>query len=295
MNNIIALYSGIFIIVVFLMGIRIIRPTERGLIERLGKYIKTVEAGFSWIIPIVERMTKVNITEQMVDVLPQMVITRDKLNAEVDAVVYYQIKDVKKSEYNVSNHREQLTSLARTTLRAVIGKMTLTDANENRDEINLQVEEILDKETDSYGVEVLRVEIQKIEPPMDVQESMNKVVKAEQEKIAAKDIATALETQADGERRAAIQKAEGVKQANILEAQGESEAIKMVAEANAKKIELINKSIREHFRESAVDYKKLETVEIALKSGTKYVIDSKSNITNVISDVAGVIPVGNKS
>ena len=112
-------------------------------------------------------MIKVNITELMVDVEPQTVITRDKLNAIVDAVVYYKIMDVKKSVYNVDDHRAQLTSLARTTLRAVIGKMTLTEANENRDDINMKVEKVLDKETDSYGVEVLRVEIQKIEPPED--------------------------------------------------------------------------------------------------------------------------------
>jgi regulator of protease activity HflC (stomatin/prohibitin superfamily) len=156
-------------------------------------------------------MRKVNITERMVDIQPQTVITKDKLNAIVDAIVYYQIKDVKKSEYNVDNHRKQLSSLARTTLRAVMGKMTLTEANENRDDINQRIEKVLDKETDSYGVEVLRVEIQKIEPPHDVQVSMNQVVKAEQEKIAAINFANATETRADGERRAEIKKAEGVR------------------------------------------------------------------------------------
>ena len=284
-------YVGFGVFVIILKGFRVLRPIERGLVERFGKYTRTCEQGLVWIIPFVDKMTKVNITEQMVDVQPQMVITKDKLNAEVDAVVYYQIKDAMKSEYNVNNHRRQLTSLARTTLRAVIGKMTLTDANENRDEINSKVEEILDKETDSYGVEVLRVEIQKIEPPLDVQEAMNKVVKAEQEKIAAMDIATATETKADGDRRAAIKKAEGFKQAQILEAEGEALAIKQVAEARAKEIELVNQSIRDNFKDSAVDYKKLETAERSFQQGTKYVIDSKSNITNVISDVAGVIPV----
>ena len=161
-------------------------------------------------------MYRVNITEQMVDIPPQMVITKDKLNAQVDAVVYYQIKDVKASIYNVDDHRRQLTSLARTTLRAVVGNMTLTNANEKRSDINEKVESVLDKETSSYGVEVLRVEIQKIEPPEDVQDSMNKVVKAEQEKIAAMDMATAAETRADGEKRAEIKRAEGVKRGLIL-------------------------------------------------------------------------------
>jgi regulator of protease activity HflC (stomatin/prohibitin superfamily) len=238
-------------------------------------------------------MIKVNITERMVDVMPQMVITKDKLNAVVDAVVYYQIKDVKKSIYNVDDHKRQLTSLARTTLRSVIGKMTLTEANENRDKINENVEKVLDKETDSYGIRVLRVEIQKIEPPKDVQEAMNSVVKAEQEKIAANDLATASETKADGGRRADIKKAEGVKQSLILQAEGRADALVKVAIARAEQIKLVNDALNKHFKNDAQIYKKLETVQESLKSGTKFVIDSKSNIMNVISDVAGVpiIPV----
>src|SRR4030066_1023683 len=192
--------------IIFFAGFRTVRPVERGVIERFGKYTRTKDAGLTWIIPMVEKMYRVNITEQMIDIPPQMVITQDKLNASVDAVVYYRIKDVKASIYNVDDHRSQLMSLARTTLRAVIGNMTLTDANENRSSINEKVELVLDKETDSYGVEVGRVEIQKIEPPSDVQASINNVVKAEQEKIAAKDYTTATDTQADGEKRADIKK-----------------------------------------------------------------------------------------
>ena len=282
----------LFIVFVF-AGIKIVRPVEKGLIERLGKYTKTAEQGFNWIIPVIDQMVKINITERMVDVEPQTVITRDKLNAIVDAVVYYQIKDPKKAAYNVDNHRTQLTSLARTTLRSVIGKMSLTEANENRDEINAKVETVLDKETNSYGVEVLRVEIQKIEPPEDVQIAMNKVVKAEQEKIAAKDTATALETQADGDRRAKIKRAEGIKQAKILEAEGESESIIKVADAKAQEIKVVNESIMKHFKKEAQDYKKLETTADALRNGTKYVVDSKSNITTVISEAAGVTPIKN--
>src|SRR4030066_309567 len=121
--------------IIFFAGFRTVRPVERGVIERFGKYTRTKDAGLTWIIPMVEKMYRVNITEQMIDIPPQMVITQDKLNASVDAVVYYRIKDVKASIYNVDDHRSQLTSLARTTLRAVIGNMTLTDANEKRAEI----------------------------------------------------------------------------------------------------------------------------------------------------------------
>ncbi len=269
-------------------GIRIIRPVEKGLVERFGKYTKTAEQGFHWIIPVIDTMRKVNVTEQMVDVPPQTIQTSDKLNMTVDAVVYYKVKDVKAAEYNVDGHQVQLTSLARTTLRAVMGKLSLTQCIQNRNDINTQVEKVLDKETDTYGVEVLRVEVQRIEPPKDVQDSMNNVVKAEQAKIAALDFATAVETKADGERRAVIKEADGTKQSLILEATGRAEGIKKVAEATAEKIKLVNESIQKHFKGSAKEYKALETTEKALEKGTKYVIDSKSNIMNVMSDVSGI-------
>jgi len=271
-------------------GFRTVRPTQKGIIERFGKYMRTKDAGLTWILPHIEKMYRVNITEQMVDIPPQMVITQDKLNASVDAVVYYRIKDVKASIYNVDDHRAQLTSLARTTLRAVIGNMTLTDANENRASINEKVETVLDKETASYGVEVLRCEIQKIEPPSDVQAAMNNVVKAEQEKIAARDYATATETKADGEKRAEIKRAEGVKQGLILSAEGKAEGIKIVANAEADRIKIVNEAADRYFIGNAQSLKKLETVETALKENVKFIIDS-DRVATIITDAAGVTPV----
>jgi regulator of protease activity HflC (stomatin/prohibitin superfamily) len=251
----------IVVLVVFIgAGIRIVRPTHKLLVETLGKYSKTGEQGLNWIIPIIQTSRYVNITEQMVDVPEQTVQTSDKLNTLVDAMVYYQVQDAKASEYNVDNHKKQLTSLARTTLRAVMGNMTLTECIQSRDRINSEVEKVLDKETDSYGVTVLRVEVQRIEPPQDVQEAMNAVVKAEQKKIAARDIATALETEADGVRRADIKKAEGRKQASILEAEGKSKAF-----------DLINKS----FRGNAQTLKNLEVTENSLKHNSKIILSEK--------------------
>ncbi len=278
-----------FLIILF-AGFKTVRPIERGLIERFGRYTRTKEAGLTWIIPTFDKMYRVNITEQMVDVPPQMVITKDKLNAQVDAVVYYQIKNAKASIYNVDDHRRQLTSLARTTLRAVIGNMTLTDANEKRGAINEKVEKVLDKETASYGVEVLRVEIQKIEPPEDVQDSMNKVVKAEQEKIAALDMATAIETRADGEKRAEIKKAEGIKRGLVLSAEGEAEAIKAVANANADKIKVVNQAAQLYFVGNAQTLKKIEATEEALKGNAKFLVDA-SKVQTIVTDAAGVTPV----
>ena len=278
------------VLIILFSGFKTVRPTEKGVIERFGKYLRTKEAGLTWIIPSFDKMYKVNITEQMVDIPPQMVITKDKLNAEVDAVVYYQIKDVKASIYNVDDHRKQLASLARTTLRAVIGNMTLTDANEKRSDINDRMETVLDKETNSYGIEVLRVEIQKIEPPADVQESMNKVVKAEQEKIAAMDMATATETRADGERRAEIKKAEGVKRGLILSAEGKAEGIRVVANAEAGKIKVVNEAAQKYFVGNAQILRKLEATEAALKDNSKFLVDT-NKVQTIVSDAAGVTPV----
>ena len=293
LNTIAYILIAVGVLIILFAGFKTVRPIERGVIERFGKYQRTKEAGLTWIIPMMDRMYKVNITEQMVDVMPQMVITKDKLNAEVDAVVYYLIRDVKASIYNVDNHRAQLTSLARTTLRAVIGNMTLTDANEKRSDINSQVETVLDKETNSYGVEVLRVEIQKIEPPEDVQDSMNKVVKAEQEKIAARDMATATETRADGEKRAEIKKAEGVKRGLVLSAEGEAEAIEAVANANAARIKVVNEAAQKYFVGNAQILKKIEAVEVSLKDNAKIIVDT-NKIQTIVTEAANVTPIPGK-
>jgi regulator of protease activity HflC (stomatin/prohibitin superfamily) len=302
----ILLFVGIVLAVVILLalmtGIKTVRQKERGLIERFGKFQRYAEPGINFLIPIVEEMTLVNITERMVNADPQTIITKDKLNAQVDAQVYFKVKNneesVKASQYNVNDYKLQIVNLARTTLRNIIGTMTLNTANSDRDLINSQLMDTLKKETVNWGLEVVRTELKEIDPPKEVQETMNKVVIAENEKQAAIDFATSVETKADGAKRGAIKEAEGVKQANILEAEGQAQAIETIAKANAKQIELINQSIQKNFVGAAIDYKRLETAATALKNNTKYVIDSESNITNVISEVAGVTPIarsgGNK-
>jgi len=286
---------GFFLLWMILTGIRIIRPIENGLHERLGKYKGTKTQGFHWIIPIIDKLVRVNITENMVDVEPQKIITKDDLNATVDAVVYFRVVAPEKAIYNAQHYRRQITSLARTTLRDIIGKMTLTEANSKRDALNAILEQELDKQTDAWGIDVIRVELQRIEPPDDVQTAMNNVVIAERDKKAAIDFATAVETKADGERRAEIKKAEGTKQGLILEAEGQAEAITKVAAAEAEKIEKVNTAIREFFKDEAQIYKKLETVENSLRDGTKYVIDPNTEITNVIAErMAGIVPIESK-
>jgi len=275
------------VVVLFLLaaGIRIVRPTNRGLVERLGKYNRYADPGFHLIIPLVERMFRVDIREMLVEAQPQMIITNDNLNARVDAQVYLKVKadedNVKASQYNVANYEFQIVNLARTTLRNIIGTLTLKSANSERGKINEELRSTLLQETASWGIEILRTELKEIDPPEDVQETMNKVVKAENEKVAAIDFATATETQADGQRRAEIKKAEGVKQARILQAEGEALAIK-----------LVNEAADRYFIGNAQVLRKLEAVERSLRQNAKVVVPADAELINVIGELAGVVPVG---
>ena len=279
-------YYYLIIPVVFILisGIRIVRPTQRGLIERLGKYYHFANPGFHWIIPVIDKIFIVNVTEQMVDADPQEIITNDNLNASVDAQVYFRVKSdedsVKGSIYNVNNYRWQIVNLARTTLRNIIGTLTLKSANSERGKINAELYKTLHTETQSWGIEIVRTELKEIDPPKDVQETMNKVVKAENEKIAAIDSATAAETVADGIKRAKIKEAEGYKQSKILHAEGEAEAIRLVNEAADK-----------YFVGNAQLLRKLEALETSLGNNAKIVIPTGSELINVIGDMAGVVPL----
>jgi regulator of protease activity HflC (stomatin/prohibitin superfamily) len=268
----------------FLVGIRIVRPTHRGLIETLGKYTGFANPGFHWVLVMFQRLFLVDIREQLVNAEPQVIITNDNLNATVDAQVYLKVKSdeesVKSSMYNVTNYRLQVVNLARTTLRNIIGTLTLKSANSERGRINTDLDQTLKVETKNWGIEILRTELKEIDPPKDVQETMNKVVKAENEKIAAVDYATAAETNADGVKRAEIKKAEGVRQAKILEAEGEAQAIKLVNEAAEK-----------YFVGNAQLLRKLQATETALRSNAKIVLPSDSDLVNVIGEMSGVLPL----
>lgn len=278
----------VFLAVIFVLflfsGIRIVRPTNRGLIERLGKYHRFANPGFHWIIPIIEKMYKVNVTETMIDAEPQEIITNDNLNARVDAQVYFKVRSdedsVKNSIYNINNYVYQIVNLARTTLRNIIGTMTLKSANSERGKINEGLYRTLMEETKSWGIEIVRTELKEIDPPRDVQETMNKVVKAENEKIAAVDFATARETLADGEKRAKIKEAEGIKQSKILQAEGEATAIKLVNEAAEK-----------YFVGNAQLLRRLEAMEKALTNNTKIIVPADADLVNVVSEMSGVLPI----
>jgi regulator of protease activity HflC (stomatin/prohibitin superfamily) len=229
-------------------------------------------------------MIRVNITEQMVDAEPQEIITNDNLNARVDAQVYFKVKDdeasVKNCQYSVNNYTWQIVNLARTTLRNIIGTMSLKSANSERGRINDELHTVLAKETSKWGLEIVRTELKEIDPPKDVQETMNKVVKAENEKIAAVDFATAQETQADGLKRSKIKEAEGVRQAKILAAEGEAQAIA-----------LVNQAAEKFFVGNAQVLRKLEALETSLQHNAKIIVPSDKELINVIGEMAGVTPL----
>lgn len=282
--NIIIAIVVIYFVIIFFAGIRIVRPTSRGLVETLGKYSKFANPGFTWIYPGIQKMYMVNITEQMFNADPQVIITNDNLNATVDAQVYFRVRgdeeSVKNSMYNVNNYKVQIVNLARTTLRNIIGTMTLKSANSERGRINMDLQETLREETKLWGIDIVRTELKEIDPPKDVQETMNKVVKAENEKVAAVDFATAAETQADGMKRAEIKKAEGIKQARILQAEGEAQAIR-----------LVNEAAEQYFKGNAQLLRQLQAVETALKDNAKIVVPTDSELVNVIGEMAGILPL----
>jgi len=226
---------GLFLFIYVASGVRIVRPYQRGLVEQLGKYKETVDPGLRVIIPFVQNVRMVDMREQVVDVPPQEVITKDNVVVSVDAVVYYEPTDPQRLAYNVANFILAVTKLAQTNLRNLVGDMQLDEALTSRDSINLNLRQILDDATDKWGVRVVRVELQRIDPPPDVMHSMHEQMKAERTRRAlvtqAEGDRTAAITRAEGERQSAILAAEGNKQQQILQAQGQAEATRAIADA----------------------------------------------------------------
>jgi len=211
---------AIFVFIVALASIRIVQPYQKGVIERLGRYQRTAQPGLTLIVPFIDSIKKEDMREQVVDVAPQEVITKDNVVVTVDAIVYFEATDPVKLVYNVADFYNAATKLAQTNLRNVVGEMELDSALTSRDHINTKLREVLDDATDKWGVRVVRVEIKRIDPPADVTQSMHQQMKAEREK------------------RAAILDADGERQAQILRAEGEAEAVKRVADAERYKLEV---------------------------------------------------------
>jgi len=214
----------IFAFILVTAAIRIIRPFERGLVERMGRFQRVLEPGLNLIIPLFDTVNKIDMREVVLDVPPQLVITKDNVGVEVDAVIYAQVTDPVRARYEISNYILAATKLAQTNLRNVIGELDLDASLSSRDSINSQLRDVLDSATDKWGVKVNRVELQRIDPPVDITEAMSRQMKAEREKRA-----TILE--AEGFRQAQITRAEGSQQAQILEADGYAGAVRKKADA----------------------------------------------------------------
>ncbi len=215
---------ALMLFLIALRSVRIVRPYQRGVVERLGRFKQAVDPGLRIIFPFIDRILFVDMREQVTDVPPQEVITSDNVVVSVDAVIYYEATDPQRLVYNIANFQLAITKLAQTNLRNVIGDMELDDALTSRETINTKLREILDDATDKWGTRVVRVEIQRIDPPPDVVASMHHQMKAERDRRA-------VVTEALGVREAAVTRAEGEKQAAILEAEGRGQAIERIATA----------------------------------------------------------------
>ena len=249
-----------FILVIAWKTIKVVQQSEVYIVERLGKYHGTLGAGPQFIVPFLDRIrAKVDLREQIMDVPPQSVITKDNVTIRIDTVVFYQITDARKAIYEIQNLRVAVQNLTTTTMRDVVGKMDLDSTFSSREQINIQLRQILDEGTDKWGCKVNRVEIKDIDPPKDIRDAMEKqmnaernkrasILEAEGQKQSAITIAEGQKEssipQADAAKEANIRRAEGVKQARILEAAGEAEAIRSIAEAKAKEIEVVYGAIK---------------------------------------------------
>jgi len=282
------IYVPIVILAVGLVGagVRIVRPTTRGVIERLGKFKRVQGPGWTWIVPGVDRLYGVNITEQMTDAEKQEIITKDKLNATVAALIRYKVmgdeESVKNSQYAVNDYGLQIVQLARTTLRNVIGTKDFADVNSERNTLNNELRTLIGKETEKWGIQIVNFEMKEIEPPKDVQATMNSVIMANNKKTAALDLAVAAKTEAEGLKNAAIERATGEKRARELNAEGEAAAIVTVANAKAKQIEVVNKAAQEFFKEGAVELKRLEVTQESLSKNSKVILTQKGITPSII-------------
>lgn len=273
--------STIFLFIFAPLTLRIVRQYEKGLVERFGRFSRTASAGLVIVLPFIERLRRVDMREQVIDVPPQEVITKDNAVVTVDAVIYFLITDPFKVMYNVANFMYAAVKLAQTNLRNIVGEMELDHCLTSRERINTQLREVLDEATDKWGAKINRVEIQKIEPPQTIVDAMSKQMRAEREKRA-----NILE--AEGLRQAAILKAEGAKQAAILEAEGKSEAIKKVAEAQKYEIEVVYGAIHSGKpTNDLIAIKYMETLaKVAQGQATKIFLPLETS--GVLGSIAGV-------
>jgi regulator of protease activity HflC (stomatin/prohibitin superfamily) len=227
---------GVLVVFTLARGIRIVPQARAGVVERLGRYLRTLDPGLALVIPYVDRVKPlIDLREQVVSFPPQPVITEDNLVVGIDTVIYYQVTDPKAASYEIADYIAGIEQLTVTTLRNVAGGMTLEDTLTSRDHINTQLRVVLDEATGKWGIRVNRVEIKAIDPPTTIQEAMEKQMRAERDRratiLTAEGVKQSQILTAEGEKQGAILKAEGRKQQQVLEAEGQSKAIETVFQA----------------------------------------------------------------
>src|ERR1041384_2551469 len=230
---------ALFVLLVLARTVRVVPQARAGVVERLGRYHRTLNAGLTIVVPFIDRIRSViDLREQVVSFPPQPVITEDNLVVNIDSVIYFQVTDAKAATYKIANYIQAIEQLTVTTLRNVIGGMALEKTLTSRDEINNALRGVLDDATGKWGIRVNRVELKAIDPPASIKDTMEKQMRADRDKRAAL-------LQAEGEKQAAILTAEGEKQAAVLRAQGKREATILEAEGQAKAIDTVFKAIHE--------------------------------------------------
>ena len=283
----------IIIAVIAFKSIKVVNQSEVYIIERLGRYYKTAEAGLTFILPFVDRVSSVVLLKELtMDIPPQGVITKDNVTINIDTVVFYQITDPEKSVYEIANLKKGIEYLAITTIRDIVGKMDLDETFGSRDNINFQLRSILDEATDKWGCKINRVEIKDINPPADIRDAMEKQMNAERNKRALILEAEAQKqsdiTVAEGKKAAAILEAEAESEAKIRRAAGEAKAIKEVAEAKAKEIAMVYAAIKDaNPDDKLVQLKSLEALkEVANGDANKIFIPFEA--TSALSSLGAI-------
>jgi regulator of protease activity HflC (stomatin/prohibitin superfamily) len=289
---IIGLVVTALVLILLSMSIKKVNQYEKGIVERFNAYEKTVEPGLRMIVPFAERILRVNMREQVIDVPPQEIITEDNVVVTIDAIIYYQVIDAKRALYEIEDFELAIVKLAQTTLRNIVGEMTLDVALTSREKINVDLRSVLDQATDKWGTKVNRIELQRIDPPQDIQIAMHKQKTAEQERRQLRLLATGRKEAAEQEKAGAILKAQGEKQAAILQAEGEAKAVELVADAQAKAIKAVSEAANQYFKENAQLNKRLDVIRDTFSQQTKIVVPSSSDILNVIGlEGATVLPI----
>jgi regulator of protease activity HflC (stomatin/prohibitin superfamily) len=286
---------AVILAMVLASGIKKVNQYEKGLIERWNAYERTADPGLRFIIPVVQRMYRVNMREQVIDVPPQEIITEDNVVVTIDAVIYYQVIDPKRAIYEIEDFELGIVKLAQTTLRNIVGEMSLDVCLTSREKINVELRSVLDQATDKWGTKVNRIELQRIDPPADIQLAMHKQKTAEQERRQIRLLATGRKEAADQERMGAILKAQGEKQATILKAEGDARQIEVVAIAQAEAVKLVSEAANQYFKENAQLNKRLDVIRDTFSQQTKIVIPSSADVLNVLGlDGTNILPVKTK-